>query len=1010
MIKEVINNRKIVFFLLICLAIFGGYSYTLLPKQEAPDMKMAMASISTVYPGASIEDVENYLTKKIEEKINTMENVDYVQTRSYYSYSNVLVVFDYGTDYDEVIDELKDKLDELREDLPEGVLPYDINAELAKTAGIIISLSSDEYDYDMLDYYGEKVIERLEKIEGITSFETMGAIDKEVVIELDYKKINRLGVSYNEIINVLKMQNLEIPSGEVDLNNEKVPFYMKGSFESIEDIENVVIGGSQEKAIPLMLKNVATVSFREQENQKVYRKNGDKSILLVGYFEENKNILPIGDDVRKEIDKIKSELPDGLDFGEVIYQPEEVSGAIGSFIWNLLLGVLLVIVVVFLGMGIRNAIIVSLAIPSSILFTISLMPILDIKIHTITIAAFIVALGMLVDNAIVVSDNIQLKLDAGEDKMSACFHGTKEVVIPILTSTLTTIGAFMPLILLSSLAGDYLQALPKVVMLSLTASFLFSFLVTPSLAFIFFKKHKHRKTPEQTFMTKLLAICLKKKGLFIAVFIVIVAVFGSLILFINITFFPKADKNIMYIDIVADKNISTSYTKEISDSIEKVLENEEGVLNYTTAIGGAVPKFYTTVSIYPDIPENAQILIEIDLAKTNFTKNTDFAKYLQNKIDSVVKNGNATVLELEIAEPLVSPILIRILGSNDRISEIAKQMEDAMDKVEGARNVRTDISPRTYNYDFDLDAARISYLGLSKYDVLNEVSIALLGRDASMLRKDGKEYNIKVKSDLENVEEIQNMRIKSTLTKRKYLLKDLGSLRYKDYDKVIRKFNGKEEIRLLADLKNGYDSATVEAEFAKYMQDIDTSGAEIKYDGENQKIAFYFGNLGVSAVLAIFIIFTILLIQFKNFKNALIIFITLPLSTAGAMVGLFIFNQPLSFTAMVGLISLIGIVVNNAIVLMEFMEVKRREGLDIDEVAVMASLFRFRPIMLSTITTCIGLLPLVFSSSELFKPLSISLASGLLLSTFLTLVFIPLVYALVYRKNKSNLVNSQALF
>ncbi len=986
----------------MCLILVGVYSYVILPKQEAPDLITPIVSVSTIYAGASTDDVENFVTKKIEDEINQMENVDYVLSRSYYSYSNVVVFFKYGTNSSKAIDEVKSRLEDIKDELPKGVLPYDINDDLVKTAGIIISLSSDKYDYDMLEFYGEKVIDRLGKIDGITSFETVGAIQKQISIQVDDKKMNRLGLSYFELIRLLQSQNLEIPSGEVEVKGDKIPLYMKGSFDSISDIENIIIGASKDDGVPIMLKDISEISFEDEKNQTIYRKDGEKAILLVGYFENNKNILLIGDDIRNEIENVKSELPDGLTFDEVTYQPDDVTEAINSFIVNLIIGILLVIVVVFLGMGIRNAIIVSLAIPTSILFTIATMPLLGIKIHTITITAFIVALGMLVDNAIVVSDNIQLKLDAGASSIDACVDGTKEVVIPILTSTLTTIGAFTPLIMLSSLAGDYLKALPKVVMLSLTASFLFSFLVTPSLGYIFFKPHKTERIPEQTFMGKILSICLKRKRLFISLFVIAVAMLGSLFFFLNITFFPKADKRIMYIDVVADRNISVDYTKKITDELENMLKEEDGVISYTTAIGGSLPKFYTTVGLYANIPENAQILIETDLSKTDFSKNTQYANYLQNKIDNKVKNGKATIFEMEIAEPFVSPILVRILGDRDRIVEVADDMQAALEKVDGATNVRTNKIDKSYNYKFNLDDKKVSYLGMTKYDVLNEVSIALLGRDASTFRKDGKQYKINVSSDIKDIRDVCNMMIKSSITGKKHLLKNVGKVEYGAYEKVIKKYNGKEEIKLMADLKSGYDSRTVEKQFAIAMKDVDTSGVTLKYDGENQKIAFYFGNLGISSILAVFIIFTILLLQFKNFKNALIIFITLPLSTAGAMVGLFIFNEPLSFTAMVGLISLIGIVVNNAIVLVEFMEVRRKEGIHIDEVAKMASLIRFRPIMLSTVTTCIGLLPLVFSTSELFKPMSISLASGLLISTFLTLVFVPLVYSLAYQNKTVN--------
>jgi len=1004
MIRLAIKNKQIVFYLLFVIFIGGLYSFTVIPKQEAPDINAPVARITAIYPGASRSDVEKFVTVKIEEELMNMEEHDYSFSYTYNSVTTIIVFMKYGINTNEVWTDLRRNLDDLQGELPSEVLDLTIDTDLSSTAGMIISLTGEPYDYDELSFYGRSITDALKNVDGVTKFEMIGEVGKEVKITIDGSEMNRLGISYEEVSRLLQAQNLEIPSGNIQTQDEDIPLRIKGSFDSLSDIENIIIDVSRDNYSVLKLKDIATVEFENEDASTIYRRDGKKAILLIGYFEENRNVLVVGDDVRDVIKDIKTRLPEDLVFEEVIFQPTEVDKSINGFIQNLLIGIGLVIIVVFIGMGFRNAIIVSFAIPTSILATLLMMPLVGVKIHSISITAFIVALGMLVDNAIVVSDSIQIKLDAGINKLDACITGTREVIISILTSTLTTIAAFSPLMMLNSIAGEYVKSLPQVVILALIASFFFAFLVTPCLAFVFFKPKVHNdKVKGKTVMQQLLEFGMKKKVFAFLIGILVIGILGSSFMFLNIIFFPKTDKTIMYIDIKAEKNIDTEYTKNVTDQIEALIKNEEGIKHYTTAIGGAIPKYYDTLGVYAEIPETAQIVMEIDLSKTEFSKNTFYAKYLQKIIDKSLLGGKADVKELEYAEPISSPVYIRVSGSDiDDLWVTTNELKNVLESIPGSDNVRTDYDPFVYEYEVVLDDERLSYYGLMKYDVLNEVSIALRGREVSVYRKQGEEFAISLGSDISTTEAIGNLMIKSSATGKKHLLKDLGSIELTKVRPTLRKYNGEKTIVLMSDLKNGYDSGSLEKAFKAKIADKDLANTKLTYDGESSKINVYFGNLGVTAVFAILMIFTILLIQFKNFRQSLIILLSLPLSAAGAIFGLFLMDQPISFTGMLGIISLIGIVVNNAIVLMEYINMKRAEGMSVDEAAISASVIRFRPIILSTITTVIGLLPLMLSNSELFKPLSVTLVFGLLVSTFLTLVFIPLTYSLVFHHDTNN--------
>lgn len=998
MIAGAIRHRKIVFYFLVILFVAGIYSYGTLPKQEAPDISPTVARITAIYPGASQSDVNQFVTKKIEETLMGMEAYDYANAYTYNSVTTIIVFMKYGYDTEALWNELRRELDDVQETLPEEVLPLEIDTDLTETAGMIIALTGERYDYETLGFYGRKIIDDLRAVDGVNRFEMMGDVGKEVKITVDGTEMNRLGVSYGELAQLLQGQNLEIPSGNIETDEGDINLMIRGSFDSLRDIENIILSVSTDNYSVLKLRDVATVEFADEEAPTLYLRDGKEAVLLVGYFENNKNILAVGNDVRAQIEAVKATLPSDLVFEEVIYQPTEVATSINGFMVNLLIGIGLVVVVVFLGMGFRNAIIVSLAIPTSILTTLALMPIVDVKIHAISITAFIVALGMLVDNAIVVSDAIQNKLDAGMERMEACVNGTKEVIVAILTSTLTTVAAFSPLILLNSIAGDYVQALPQVVIIALVASFFFACLVTPSLSYVFFKEgRKGKTTAKKTFMQQLLALGIRRKFPAFIAGILVITLLGSSFFLLNVIFFPKTDKTLLYIDIKAEKNIDAAYTKAVTDQIEAILAKEAGIPHYTTAIGGTVPKYYDTLGVYAQIPETAQIVLDIDLAQTAFDKNSDYATDLQRKIDATLLGGKATVKELEYAEPIIAPIYIGISGGDmDELWALATELQAKLEAIPGATNVRTDYDPYIYNYEVVLNEGKLSHYGLMKYDVLNEVSIALRGRKVSTFRKDGEEYAIHLTSDLKGAQEIESLMVKSSATNKKHLLKDIGDLKLTKVRPVIRKYNGENSILLMSDIEKGFDSGGVERAFKESIGAIDLGDVNIRYEGESSKIGLYFGNLGFTAVFATVMIFTILLIQFRNYRQALIILLSLPLSAAGAMFGLFIMNQPVSFTGMIGVISLIGIVVNNAIVLMEFINLEREGGMSVEEAAIRASVVRFRPIILSTVTTVTGLLPLMFGNSELFKPMAVTLVFGLLVSTFLTLVFIPLTYTVVY--------------
>jgi len=1002
LIYSSIKKRKVTLFMMIIVLIFGIYSSYIIPKQEDPEINVSVALITTVYPGASSEVVEQQVTKKIEDVLPEISGYDYSESYSYNGLSVIVLRLDLDADVDKAWQELREKTDDVKDELPDGVYSIDVNTELADTAGIILSLSGENYSTAQLEGYAEDMKQELSKIDGITRFEITGDQEEQVNVEIDSSKLNYYNLSLQDVVNILQAQNIQIPSGSIRNDTSQINVSIPGNYSSLEEIENIIIDVSKETGAVVRLKDIADINMNYGDSTYKTKQNGDNAILLTGYFEQDKNILLTGKEVEEQLDLLKGELPDDVVIDEILYQPTEVNNSIKDFMLSLLMGILIVVAVVFLSMGIRNAVIVSTAIPLSLLITISVMYFLGIELHQISISALIISLGMLVDNAIVISDSIQFRIDKDEDKLDACVNGTKDVAIPVLTSTLTTVFAFIPLLVLPGMAGEFIKSLPQIIIISLSASYLVAIFVSPTMAYLFFKKSKPdtKRHFFRDFFSSLLKFSLKRKKttLFITFIVFLISLYAATLL--GLQFFPKADKDILYININTESGSNFNKTDTVTKEVEDILANEEEIVSYTTAVGGGLPKFYYSLAPKSRSESASQIMLKIDLDKGGrFSSNGDYATYLQDLFDKNIVAADVFVKELEQGEPIGAPIVIRITGEDmEKLKNTAINIEEILKDIDGTINVEDDISNETFEYVVNIDQDKASSMGITKYDIQKEVNIALKGTTATVYRSEGKEYDIVVSSDISTMEELENLAIKSPVTGNKILLKQVANIELKSQVPSIYKYDRERTITVLSDVKPGYSSVDIEKQVKDELNKLDLEDVTVVFDGEESKIKSYFGGMGEAAIFIAFLIFVILLIQFNSVIQPFIILLTIPLSLIGSIWGLYIFKQPLSFTALLGIVSLMGIVVNNAIVLVDYINNERVNGKDIEEACMEASSRRFRPIMLTTLTTVIGLTPLVFSGSNLFVPMAVALISGLLISTLFTLIIIPVVYSLVIGK------------
>ncbi|HAS73554.1 MAG TPA: transporter, partial [Clostridiales bacterium UBA8960] len=797
-------------------------------------------------------------------------------------------------------------------------------------------------------------------------------------------------------------QNLSIPAGEIQTEFGKIGIKAPSALENTKQIEELIVYGSADTGALVRLKDVANVAFEYDKSAQTFKHGDAPAVLLTVYFNQNQNVILIGDDVRASIDRVNKGLPDKLRVHEVLYQPEEVNDSIAGFIVSLLQGIGFVILVVLIGMGIRNALVVSLAIPLSITATLIAMSVIGIDIQQMSIAALIIALGMLVDNSIVISDAVQMKINEGIDIKTACYEGTVEQSIPVLTSTLTTVMAFAPLMVLPGEAGEFAKSLPQVVIIALVASYLVAMFVTPAFAsFLFKNTHKpdQKKNRIRHFFEFMLKGAMKMPVMSLAFILIIIGATGYGVLFLKINLFPYADKDLVYIDIYSEKSGDIIYTEKLADELRRMLKDEPEIKAIDTSIGGGFPKFYLTVGVRPPSNDYAQLLMHIDLSESGrFVKREEFAYYLQSKIDTALAGGSATVNLIEINQP--GPAVdIKVSGKyREDVNRVARDLYNYLLTDESTINVTNDIADYVYQYKLNVDPDKAMTLGLTNYDVQFQTSLAVNGMTSTVLQKDGNQYDIVVKGDIHSIKDVENLQIKSSITDNKVLMKQFATVTLEKELGSIKRHNRSASVSISSNVRPGFAATDLQNYVENtLLPSLDLEGVEIAFGGDQEMFDKYISGLLGAAAFAVAIIYIILLIQFNSLMQPLIILATVPLSVVGSVLILLILNMEVTFTVGLGVASLIGIVVNNAILLIEYINRERKLEHSVYDACINSVEKRFRPIMLSTTTTVIGLVPLALSNSSFFTPMAVALMGGLMVSTLLTLIVIPLIYYVGHR-------------
>ncbi len=1006
-VSILLKNKMFVVILCIIIVVVGLYSYYIIPKQENPGTSVAAATVITAYPGASPKEVEQQVTNVLESEIAALEGIDYYTSQSINNASIIVIMYDIDVTVDEVESKLRQTISDAQSDLPELAQESVIDTNLSGENQFLISLSGKNYSSDELVNYANIVKDTIIEVDGIEQVVIEGEIPNQVVISANSSKMQTYGISLENILQLLQAQNISIPTGGINYNGEQVNVITPAVFENMEDIETLTIGALPDNTGVITLSDIADI-YTESVSDYYFSQDGENAVLISGTIQKGQNAVIVGQKLRQAIDDAQNDVPSDIVFHEIMYAPTDIENSINDFIFNLIQSILLIVVVVMVGVHLRNGIIVSVALPLSILTTFIVMNLLGLEFHFITIAGLIVSLGILVDNAIVVSEAIQHHLNSGIQKQQAITNALSETAVPVLTSTLTTIVTFSIIYFVPGVVGQVAGDIPTVVITALIASYFVAMLVIPVFAFWFFKpEHKskrRRKNIVGVFFKFMLKLGLKHKILTVLAAFISLGVAAVLALSLGIQFFPVADKPVIYINYESDK-ISLQACEEVSEDINSVLKQQNVVDNFTYSVGIGLPNFFLTVPSVSQAPNVGQYVLQLNSEEMQTLGGVEAtAKHIQDLLDKTLENASATVRCLEYSMPTDAKIAFVVSGKDtDKIYEVAADMEDALNKIQGTDRVRSTSLSTQSEYVVHTNTDELTNYGLLKFDVIRQVDMALMSVNVGTLNNNDTNPDIVLQTDIDSVEQLEDMHITSSSLPISIPLSQIANIELTQSVPVINHYNSEYYADVLSNVLPGYSSVSIESElFNNYIDNMDLEGITITGKGEVNNMSLLLLALISSASLAVMLIYLILIFQFKNLKHPLIVLASIPLSFIGCGFGLWVFGMDIQAMALLGLVSLFGIVVNNSILLIEVMNAKVNSGKTVEQACKSAVSLRFRPIMLSSITTCVGLVPLIVSGDTMTAPMASVLLFGLLFSTILTMVVVPTIYA-IQTKNKKPL-------
>ena len=1001
--KTSIKNAQFVLIMVLISIVVGMQSLERMPRSEDPSVNFPFYNIVVIYPGTSPQDMENLIVDPLEEALNEIDDIDEIQAFTREGFANISVQGSFSIDPDDKFDEVTREANNVRANLPDGIVLFDVLQYKPENRTVIhqFAMVSESVAYSRLLDYAEDFEKELEQIEGLKAIDIEAYPVEEVRISLDFQRMASQNIALQQVLGILGQNNANIPGGFVNAEGKTFSLKTTGGYKNLEDIQNTVITASNGNIV--YLRDIATVTKDYEDARWIGRFNGQSAIYISLKLKSGNNILKVAEEIKAIETSFQQKMPPNIELVTAFEQAPAVEARINDFFNNLLQGVLLVGIVILLFLGWRSAFIIMVIIPLCIIISLAILSGLGFGLQQISIAALVIALGLLVDNGIVVVENINRFVKQGMPLKEAAAKGTGEVGFAIISSTITTLLSFFPLTQLGGGAGEFLRSLPVTVMITLIVSLLLALTLSPILAS---KVLKFMPEPKPTVVDKILQwftekiyrpilqFSLKRGWILLLFAIALTAYSISLFPAIGVSFFPTADKALVLIDIETPDGTNIQKTNEAVKRVEETLDTMDFVLNYAANVGNGNPQIY-----YNRIPAQAQnnygqVMVNFKewnprkFYKTLAKLRTTFSDYPGAKI---------TVSELKNGAPTNAPIEIQILGNNlDTLKVLAGKVESILKNTDGVINISNPLSVDKTELNISLNKEKAGMVSLSYLNFDQTVRASLTGLQFDQVTfDDGEDYPLVVRLPFEEEPGISdfNKIYFATPTGGQVPLRQVADIEFTPANNQILHKDLNRYAGVLAGVVDADLAVPLTIDVLDSLdQIILPEGYSFFASGEYEDQQKAFGDLGIILILAQVAIFAVLVLQFRSILQPLAVFAAIPLAISGSFIALFLTGWSFSFFAFVGFVSLIGIVVNSSIIMVDYINQLRATGMDRLQAIQQGSERRLVPIVLTTITTILGLLPLTASATNLWSPLGWTIIGGMLSSTLMTLLVVPVLY------------------
>jgi HAE1 family hydrophobic/amphiphilic exporter-1 len=1020
-IPEFSVNRKVTTAMLaMILVVLGSIAFTRLGLDFFPDLEFPTVSVITTYRGASSEDIENTITRPLEQIINSVSRVKKVNSLTIEGASVIMVEFEWGTNLDFAAQDIRDQIGLYRSYLPEEATdPLVVKFNFSQFPILFGGITADRPTVELKEIIDDEVAPRLERIDGVASVQVFSTDVREILVNVDKAAIESLNLSLDQILRALSMENMNLPAGHVVERHSEFLIRTLGEFRNVEDIQNTVIGSSQ-NGQPVYLSDVAEVRDGLKEARFRSRIQGERGVIYTVSKRSGANTVITADAVKRELERIRPSLPEDIEFWPFMDQADMIKQVINRTGSNALVGGILAIFFLFVFLrNWRPTLTIALAIPLSVITTFIALYLAGYTINLLTLGGLALGIGMLVDNAIVVIENIFRHLEEGKKRDEAAKRGASEVGMAITASTLTTIAVFFPMVFARGITGKLTQGLALSIAFALLASLFVALTVVPMVASILFKANSNKNSlgsrvrkvqfeRARNFYRKLLHKALKRRGWVLAGVLGLFLLSFVIVPFLGTEFMPASDRDMIILRVKMPVGSSLDETNRVAELVEGLMVQQPEINVVSAQIGSAAEEDPSDLAGGFSNSGTHEGILWVGLIPQTERAASDI-EVLERIRGQLPKLKGVKFEALDMSQMMMggssSPVEIKIFGKDlYQLKAIADSVVDRIQDVEGLRDVTHTFAEGKPEYQIRINREQASRMGLMVSQVANTIQTASLGKVATRYREGNEEIDIRVrfkKQFRDSLNDIENIPIMNSMNQM-IRLDQVASISKAEGPIQIDRENQARVVSVTANIA-GRDLGSVVRDIKERISGVERGlppGYFIEFGGQYEDMQQAFIIMAAAFALATLLVYMIMASQFESFLHPFVIMFTIPLGLIGVIVALLISGKPISLPVLIGFIMLGGIAVNNGIVMVDYINQLKRKGVEKAEAILQGCTVRLRPVLITAFTTVLGMLPMALSrsqGSEMRAPMAITVVGGLIATTLLTLFVIPIIYSLFDR-------------